>query len=258
MTDESPDHVWGLSDKERQTLRLIVQGHDAKSIAGALGLSVHTINERLREARRKMAVSSSREAARMLARREHAMGVPPSPDSFGDSTIGADGGGLGGVCLTVPDHGAGRAFGRPAIIATGLFMTLALALLALLGAPQIDSTGGDAPAQAKVAAEAADFARHWLDLLDQRRWTESYRTTSRAFQRLNTPETWAETSEAVRVPLGGVISRSVVGIEDLPAPPNGYRVVRFRTRFANRPDAIETVSLSREAEGWRVAGVTIG
>ncbi len=61
------DHgSWALSEKEKQTLRLIVRGHDAKSIARNLDLSIHTINERLRDARRKMAVSSSREAARML------------------------------------------------------------------------------------------------------------------------------------------------------------------------------------------------
>ena len=48
--------IEALSEKEKQTLRLIVRGHDAKSTARTLGLSVHTINERLREARRKMSV----------------------------------------------------------------------------------------------------------------------------------------------------------------------------------------------------------
>ena len=66
MTTPVDAGSWTLSEKEKQTLRLIVRGHDAKSIARTLGLSVHTINERLRDARREMAVSSSREAARML------------------------------------------------------------------------------------------------------------------------------------------------------------------------------------------------
>ena len=60
-----------LTEKEKETLRLLVDGHDAKSMARQLGLSVHTINERLRDARRKMAVSSSREAARKLRAIEH-------------------------------------------------------------------------------------------------------------------------------------------------------------------------------------------
>lgn len=59
-----------LTEKEKQTLRLIVRGHDAKSSARHLGLSVHTVNERLRDARRKLEVSSSREAARLLLEKE--------------------------------------------------------------------------------------------------------------------------------------------------------------------------------------------
>ena len=59
-----------LSDKERETLRLLGRGHEAKSIASALGLSVHTVNERLRATRRKLGVSSSREAARLLLAHE--------------------------------------------------------------------------------------------------------------------------------------------------------------------------------------------
>ena len=44
--------LWALTENEKQTLRLMVRGHDAKSIARSLDLSVHTINERLRDARR--------------------------------------------------------------------------------------------------------------------------------------------------------------------------------------------------------------
>ena len=55
-----------LSDKEKETLRLVVRGHDAKSMARELDLSVYTVNERLRAARRKLGVTSSKEAARML------------------------------------------------------------------------------------------------------------------------------------------------------------------------------------------------
>lgn len=51
-------------------LRLLLAGHDAKSVARALGISVHTVNDRLRDARRKLGVSSSREAARLLAEAE--------------------------------------------------------------------------------------------------------------------------------------------------------------------------------------------
>jgi DNA-binding CsgD family transcriptional regulator len=59
-----------LSEREREVLRLLVEGHELKSIAASLGLSIHTINDRLREARGKLGVSSSRAAARLLAAQE--------------------------------------------------------------------------------------------------------------------------------------------------------------------------------------------
>jgi DNA-binding CsgD family transcriptional regulator len=64
------DAPFGLSDKEREVLRLLARGHDAKSAAAALDVSVHTVNERLRAARAKTGASSSRGAARLLADRE--------------------------------------------------------------------------------------------------------------------------------------------------------------------------------------------
>lgn len=74
-----------LSEREREALRLLGRGHEAKSIASALGLSVHTVNERLRAARRKLGVSSSREAARLLLAREEA---PEAPNNVGYEKMG--------------------------------------------------------------------------------------------------------------------------------------------------------------------------
>ena len=55
-----------LSDKELEVLRLLAAGHTVKSIAVRLGRSEASINERLRDARRKTCVGSSRELARLL------------------------------------------------------------------------------------------------------------------------------------------------------------------------------------------------
>jgi len=65
------DGLARLSERERQVLRLLSQGHDAKSAARSLDVSVHAVNERLREARRKLGVTSSREAARLFAAAGH-------------------------------------------------------------------------------------------------------------------------------------------------------------------------------------------
>jgi DNA-binding CsgD family transcriptional regulator len=55
-----------LTEKELEILRLLAGGHTVKSIAAQLGRSEASINERLREARRKTGVGSSRELARMI------------------------------------------------------------------------------------------------------------------------------------------------------------------------------------------------
>jgi DNA-binding CsgD family transcriptional regulator len=60
-------NIGSIPQREREVLRLLARGHDTKSIASALGLSIHVVNERLRDSRRRLGVTSSREAARMLA-----------------------------------------------------------------------------------------------------------------------------------------------------------------------------------------------
>ena len=78
MADRGIDDI---PEREREVLRLLVRGHDAKSSARALDLSIHVVNERLRDSRRRLGVSSSREAARILAAHEGA-------DFLGDKEIG--------------------------------------------------------------------------------------------------------------------------------------------------------------------------
>jgi DNA-binding CsgD family transcriptional regulator len=58
--------VEALTDKELEILRLLAAGHTVKSIAVRLGRSEASINERLRDARRKTGISSSRALARHL------------------------------------------------------------------------------------------------------------------------------------------------------------------------------------------------
>ena len=262
MTVAERRDLSALTDKEKQTLRLIVRGHDAKSAARELGVSVHTINERLRDARRKSAVSSSREAARLLAEAEAADqgGGWVAPHLLGYEQTGE------GKTPRQADQGtaaigaAGRPYRRPWITIGVALMTLALVLSALATLTQVTSSPPPAPTVGAEAPDAAvvDSARRWLVLVDQARWDESYRATGASFRKLNTQKVWAATSEKVRVPLGAVISRTFASQENLPAPPAGYEVVKFRTQFANKADAVETVTLNREAGGWHVVGIMIG
>ena len=255
MDTRVEDGLRSLTEKEKQTLRLMVRGHDAKSIARSLDLSVHTINERLRTVRQKLAVPSSREAARMLLEAEGDAAATPQTyrsDEIGD--VRKDG---------QADREAAPVVGaewthRPSRLIIGVcLMTLVFALLALAAAPQIASTP-----PAVTAADAADpavieAARRFVTLLDQSRWDDSYRATAASFRKLNTPQVWAAASDKARKPLGAMVSRTLLSQEDLPAPPHGYQVVKFRTSFANKPDAVETVSLDREGGEWRVVGIYV-
>lgn len=241
-----------LTDREKATLRLIVRGHDAKSAARALDLSVHTINERLRAARRKLAVSSSREAARLLFEAECS-----APKSVGYNDLGEAPAGHADDVGIAPFSGADRATYRRSIIGA-VAMSLSLALAALIGlspSPIVPQQ----PAAAAASADPAvlDTAQRFVALVDQDRWAESYRLTGTAFQKLNSEAVWTAVSKRVRGELGRASNRMFLSQENLPAPPYGYEMIRFRTDFANKPGAIEKVTLERQGDVWRIVGIVI-
>lgn len=250
--------IKALTDKEKETLRLILRGHDAKSSARELGLSVHTINERLRDCRRKLAVSSSREAARRLLEAEGS-----DPYSLGDKLLGeADG--PRPMAEPVASAQAGRWTKRRfALIATGvLAMSLIFAAL-LLPASPLALLPASAPAPVAAPAEqteagAARAAEDFLELIDAGQWAESYAATGAQFRQLNTLERWTDVSEQVRPPLGELLTRDLIANEFVPAPPEGYRMVKFASSYANGSSQVETLSLVWEADAWKVVGIVIG
>lgn len=249
MTDEA------LTEREKETLRLLAAGHDAKSAAVELGLSVHTVNERLRAARRKLGVSSSRAAARRLLEAEGGV-----PNILVDKTLG-DAAGRPGVASQ------GRSSTRRPLLwgaALGGLSMLALALVAValgLNAPA-SAPAASAPPPAVQAgpgqAEAAAAAASWLALLDRGDWTGSWEAASALFKTQVSAANWATTVGQVRGPLGAVTSRTPLAAEystALPGAPAGeYWVIPSRTAFANMAAATETVVLVREGGDWKVIG----
>ena len=251
-----------LSEREKQTLRLLLAGHDAKSIATALGLSVYTVNDRLRDARRKLGVSSSREAARRLAEWEQGTPNFVGAKQIGDAIPAAIVAGIGRpAAVRSLDH-------RIAWIIGGLLiMVLIIAVVALATAI---STPNDAQAPAQNAAvadlhlaetDASAAARKWVGLLDDGQWDASWQAAGSTFRAQLTSAQWGKTIQSVRQPLGPASSRTLQGAvrtTTLPGAAAGdYQVLQFQTRFANKPDAIETVVLSREQQSWYVDGYFI-
>lgn len=70
-----------LTEREKEALRLLSRGYDVKSCARELGVSSNTITERLRSARTKMGLTSSREAARRLSEFEPRSESEPHAES---------------------------------------------------------------------------------------------------------------------------------------------------------------------------------
>lgn len=250
------DGLDALTDKEKQTLRLIVRGYDAKSAARHLDISVHTVNERLRGARRKLEVSSSREAARMLMAEESA-----TPDFLARKNLGEGKSPAIGEPAPVPEirRGGGWGVGRTgALLTGGIAMSLITAAL-LLSTPLATDRGISAPSAEDAARDTAveAAARNWLALGDAGNWQGAFDSAGKSFRDANTVAGWAQASQEVRVPLGAVVSRNLQTIRYLNAPPHGFQEVRFKTRFANKADVIETVTLQKEGGVWKVVGILI-
>lgn len=247
-----------LSEKEKQTLRLLLTGYDAKSMARHLGLSVHTVNERLRDARRKLGTSSSREAARQLREIE-----AQDPELLGDKALGDAPAASGAQMKLQPAQGDGN-WRRTGWIVGGLVMTIGAALLALTAlsgpgqAPTLPLTAAAAPVATQASeAAAVDAARQFLALLDRDDWAASYQATHQSFKLLNTVDWWADASEKVRGEMGSAQSRELATVNFTPAPPNGHWTIAFKARYSKKGAATETLQLASENGGWRVVGISV-
>ena len=247
-TAESPNHesIGALTDREKETLRLLLRGHDAKSSARELDLSVHTINERLRAARRKLDVTSSKEAARLLLAAEG-----ERPELLGNKVLGD--------APPAPD-GQLRGTRHKFAWAIGAITMLTLAFaLVLSTAP---STAPDHPLSVDVenverAAAIQQTARTFLERVDEKDWNGSFAMTSDQFQSVNTVQDWANASRLVYGPLGALQERGEATVRFVNAPPAGYQEVTFASRYAKRGAVQEIITLVNEDGRWKVAGILV-
>ena len=140
-------------------------------------------------------------------------------------------------------------------------MTISLALIALSalsGAADEPKTAMTTTATSPAAeTDAVRAARAWLALVDAGDWQRSWDATSRTFQSLNTSGRWAEVAASVQTPLGANIGHELVSEDFVPAPPFGYQLIKFKSRYANKPEATLTLTLEKENERWKVSGIML-
>ncbi|MXP09660.1 helix-turn-helix domain-containing protein [Pseudoblastomonas halimionae] len=252
-----------LTDKEKEALRLLLAGHDAKSSAAELDLSVHTINDRLRNARRKLGVSSSREAARILGDIEGETPQNPAHTGFG---MGAD---IPADDTAVLTNQSRAGASRSIWLAGGMLVMSIFIAAAIIG---LTFTGGDdavtptstasAPVtkQRKDAAKPASYNRAmaFLAEVDAGDWQGSYDTAGNALRAQSTLEEWVENVVPVRAPLGEVENRRLSSVERvgaMPGQPSGEtEVLQFSTQFEGHEGrAVETVVMVMGQAGWEVS-----
>jgi hypothetical protein len=149
---------------------------------------------------------------------------------------------------------------------SGGMLIMSLLIAAFTLSPMLAGKVMPAPtavAQASPGVQLTDPqpALGWLARVDAGRWDDSWAATAAYFRANVTQARWAELSRAVRPPLGAVTSRKLLGIQNMTSLPNApdghYAILRFQSVFANKPEALETVTLVFEEGRWKVLGYFI-
>jgi hypothetical protein len=114
----------------------------------------------------------------------------------------------------------------------------------------------------KPEETAQKSAEQWLALVDAGNYAESWKTAAGYFQTAVSQDQWEHSIVAVRKPLGDLISRKLKSVKytkSLPGAPDGeYVVLQFDTSFANKKEAVETVTPMLDKDGkWKVSGYYI-
>jgi hypothetical protein len=137
-------------------------------------------------------------------------------------------------------------------------------LLCLCGFGLIFASGAiqASAADEKALPAATKAADNWLSLVDVGKYSESWTQTSSFFRDRVPQEAWAQQASVARDPLGALVSRKLANAHyttSLPGAPDGrYVVLKYKSSFAHKKAAVETVTTVRDSNGtWRVSGYYI-
>ena len=122
--------------------------------------------------------------------------------------------------------------------------------------------GGQLFAAPKPEDEALKSAEQWLSLVDAGKLAESWKTAADYLRTAVSQEQWERSLDTVRKPLGNLVLRKLESARytrSVPGAPDGeYVILQFDTSFANKKNAIETVTPMLDKDGqWRVSGYYI-
>ncbi|HTB82083.1 MAG TPA: DUF4019 domain-containing protein [Candidatus Sulfotelmatobacter sp.] len=109
---------------------------------------------------------------------------------------------------------------------------------------------------------AVTAAQAWLAGIDAGNYAQSWTDAAEFFQGAITQDKWVAAMESVRKPLGKMAVRTVDSEEtktELPGAPDGkYVVMQFKTAYADKSSATETVTVEQDKDGnWKADGYYI-
>ena len=143
-----------------------------------------------------------------------------------------------------------------------IMVVFGLLVLCLVGCGK--QSPSDAKFKSNPATEQAAIqsAQVWLDLVGGGSYAKSWEDTAAVFKSAVSQADWEKTAQAVRAPLGRMVSRKIKSQQYatfLPGAPNGeYVVIQYDTTFENKANAVETVTPMLDKDGqWKVSGYYI-
>ncbi|QPC98514.1 helix-turn-helix transcriptional regulator [Qipengyuania soli] len=225
-----------LNDNELEILHLLANGHTAKSIAASLGRSETAINERLREARRKTGVGSSRELARLL-----------DAQKIWDENIDLANAGTTTKSSAWPDK-AGRNWSKGTAL---MLLLLPIAVAGALYAANQSPTGAEAAPPTEAAApQTSPLVGSWS--LDIARIPEAERPQKVTISFDVSPKQAWTTRVAIVAPDGSVMEAASTALADgVPVPISGN--MGFIDTVSLRQPSPNTLVMTLGKAGKRVS-----
>jgi DNA-binding CsgD family transcriptional regulator len=160
LDDRTKAALTRLTENEKTCLRRRLLPETAKEMAIVLGISPHAVEKRLKMARTKLGVSSSLDAARMLAASETGYQQPvPRPPDLAARPRRDD---------SLTHAGATRRIGT-GMISGVMLMTLLIAAALALGLNQTPQTAPGAKVDGAALADATAFLAKVFESLDRDR-----------------------------------------------------------------------------------------
>jgi beta-lactamase regulating signal transducer with metallopeptidase domain len=181
---------------------------------------------------------------------------PAGPAPYGALAIGESIENLKRRILMIRNYQAKSSRGGMAFaVVVGLGLLMAVSPMLAVDAPQENAK-----------KDAVTAMQTWLGEIDAGSYAKSWSDSAQSFQKALTSDKWVGALDAVRTPLGKMLSRNLdSAVEQTAVPkPNGdlikgdWVIAQFNSSFENFKSARETVTFEKEADGsWRAAGYFI-